>query len=100
MSEIDDMRHLREEVGKKERRKLAAKRRGDELWFGLGMFGLVGWSVTIPTLVGIAAGVFLDRAWPGPISWTLTFLFAGIALGCLNAWYWVSRLRREGEEEQ
>lgn len=97
MKEEDDMRHLREEVGKKERRKLEAKRRGDELWFGLGMFGLVGWSVAIPTLVGIAIGVLIDRAWPGPISWTLTFLFVGIVLGCLNAWYWVSRLRQGGD---
>lgn len=103
MSNADDIRRLREEVGKKERRKLRAKRRGnEELWFGLGMFGLVGWSVAIPTLLGIALGVALDRAWPGRISWTLTFLFAGIGLGCLNAWYWVSRLRRDptGDEQR
>ena len=97
MSDSDDMRRLREEVGKKERRKLRAKRRGNDLWFGLGMFGLVGWSVAIPTLIGIAIGVGLDRAFPGSISWTLTLLFVGIVLGCTNAWYWVSRLRQGGD---
>jgi ATP synthase protein I len=29
----------------------------------------------------------------------LTFLFAGIILGCLNAWYWVEKERKEIEEE-
>ncbi len=55
------------------------------------MFGLVGWSVAIPTLIGIAVGVWLDRRWPGQVSWTLTFLIIGVALGCLNAWYWVKQ---------
>jgi ATP synthase protein I len=53
------------------------------------MFGLVGWSVAIPTLLGIALGVWLDREFPAEHSWTLTFLFIGVLLGCLNAWYWV-----------
>lgn len=59
-------------------------------WFGLGMFGLLGWSVAVPTLLGIAAGIWLDRRWPGQVSWTLTLLVAGAALGCLNAWYWMN----------
>lgn len=57
--------------------------------FGLGMIGMVGWSVAIPTLLGIAAGTWMDRTWPSGHSWTLTLLFAGVILGCLNAWYWV-----------
>jgi ATP synthase protein I len=57
--------------------------------FGLGMIGMVGWSVAIPTLLGVAAGMWMDRTWPGPHSWTLTMLFVGVILGCLNAWYWV-----------
>lgn len=98
MSDAGDGRRLRDEVGKKERRKLRARHRGkQELWFGLGMFGLVGWSVAIPTLLGIALGVAIDRAKPGQISWTLTFLFVGIVLGCVNAWYWVNRLRSDDE---
>lgn len=93
MSDADDIRRLREEVGTRERRKLRAKRRKkEEIWFGLGMFGLVGWSIAIPTLLGIAAGVALDRAFAGRISWTLTCLFVGVVLGCFNAWYWVTRL--------
>ena len=87
-------------IEKKEKRKLKAQRKkGQAIWFGLGLFGVIGWSVMIPTLIGIAVGIWADRRWPGQISWTLTFLFAGIILGCLNAWYWVEKERKEIEEE-
>ncbi|MGD2079512.1 MAG: AtpZ/AtpI family protein [Nitrospirota bacterium] len=92
------MDEFKEEIGKKEKRKLRALRKGEHsVWFGLGMFGLVGWAIAIPTLVGIAIGLWLDARRPAEISWTLTFLFAGVILGCLNAWYWVSKERKEIE---
>ena len=85
-------------VGRKETRKLRARRdRERTAWFWAGLFGLVGWSVSVPLLIGVALGVWIDRRWPGPISWTLTFLFLGVGMGCLNAWYWVTR---ESEDEQ
>ena len=82
-------------VGEKEARKIKARKEKDRsVWFGLGMFGLVGWSVAIPTLIGIAVGIWIDTTWPGPYSWTLMFLFIGVIVGCLNAWYWVKRESR------
>jgi ATP synthase protein I len=92
---LERLGELEERIAKKEERKLKArkeKHRG--LWFGLGMFGMVGWSVAIPTLLGVALGAAIDRAWPSRFSWTLTFLFVGAAVGCWNTWYWVSRKRR------
>ncbi len=81
-------------VGRKAVRKLRARReRGESVWFWLGMFGLVGWSVALPTLLGVALGVWMDRKWPGDISWTLTFLLAGVFLGCWNAWRWIQQER-------
>lgn len=77
-----------------EYKRRAANRKERSAWFGLGMFGLVGWSVAIPTLLGIALGLWLDGRWPGGPSWTLTFLLIGVALGCLNAWYWVRQESR------
>lgn len=83
------------EIGRDAERKLRARReRRRAAWFGLGMFGLVGWSVAIPTLLGIALGLWLDSRWPGQASWTLTFLIIGVAVGCLNAWYWVKQESR------
>ena len=93
--------HRREEklartLGEAEKRKVRArKRREESIWFGLGTFGLVGWSVAIPTLIGLALGIWLDSAVPLDFSWTLTLLFAGIIMGCINAWYWISRERDE-----
>jgi len=73
-------------------RKLDAHARPDRIvWFGLGMMGVIGWSVTVPTLLGAALGNWIDRRHPGVHSWTLALLVAGLALGCWNAWHWVAR---------
>jgi len=80
------------EVRSKEARKMKARKEGDRsVWFGLGMFGLVGWAVAIPTLIGVAIGVWIDKTWAGPRSWTLMCLILGVIGGCVNAWYWVKR---------
>ena len=81
------------EIARKAERKLHAAENGErrEVWFGLGMFGLVGWAVAVPTLLGVAVGAWLDRVAPGEFSWTLALLLGGVALGCINAWWWVSK---------
>lgn len=94
---------LCEQVGAREAQKARARaERKQTVWFGLGMFGLVGWSVAIPTLIAVALGVWIDRRWPSQYSWTLMLLFTGMALGCLNAWHWLKRERglieRRGKE--
>ena len=90
----------------KEKRKLRSHRRGREnIWFGLGMFGVVGWAVTLPTLLGVFLGVWIDLNHPGRYSWTLMFLVAGLIAGCVNAWFWLGKEReaifraREEEDE-
>jgi ATP synthase protein I len=101
-SDTDETVFIRQ-VGAKETRKLQAQRRVMRtVWFGLGMMGLVGWSVAVPTLLGAALGIWLDKRYPGIHSWTLTLLIIGLVIGCLNAWHWVARedreIRREHEE--
>lgn len=88
-------RKAAEEIGRSAARKIKARREGERsVWFGLGMFGLVGWAVALPTLAGIALGLWLDAVAPADFSWTLALLLAGVVLGCVNAWYWVSRESR------
>ena len=85
-----------QQVGIKAARKLKAQRHATQtVWSGLGMMGLIGWSVAIPTLLGAALGLWLDGHYPGGRSWTLALLVAGLGLGCLNAWHWVSKESRE-----
>ncbi|MDP3414765.1 AtpZ/AtpI family protein [Falsiroseomonas sp.] len=85
-----------ETIARKSRRlETARKRTTASPWRGLGMFGLVGWSVAVPVVAGIALGIWMDRHWPGRVSWTLTLLVAGAALGALNAWFWVQREGRD-----
>ena len=79
-----------EDIREKSKRKIKARREKERgVWFGLGMFGLVGWSVTIPALLLLALGIWIDRQFQGPYSWTLMLLVLGIGIGCLNAWYWI-----------
>jgi ATP synthase protein I len=92
---------LSQEVGAKATRKLKARRNSTQgVWFGLGMMGLIGWSVVVPTLLGAAFGIWLDKRHPGSHSWTLMLLVMGLVIGCLNAWHWVAKEDKEMREEQ
>ncbi len=85
-----------QQVGDMAARKLKAQRYVTKtVWSGLGMMGLVGWSVVVPTLLGAALGIWLDENHPVKHSWTLTLLVIGLFLGCLNAWHWVTREDKE-----
>ncbi len=84
----DDFEQL---IGNKEERKLEAKRNPASIWSGLGLFGMVGWSVAVPTILGIALGYWLDKKLDTDFSWTLSLLFGGLILGCIMAWSWVDK---------
>lgn len=87
-----DNRSLSEQVADKERRKLKAQRDSHRsVWYGLGMFGMVGWSVAVPTLLGAALGMKLDKMYPQTFSWTLSCLIIGLFTGSVIAWHWVTK---------
>ncbi len=95
MSEPTTDKLLAEQIRLKAARKLRARRDGSPgVWSGLGMMGLIGWSVVLPTLLGAALGIWLDSHYPGTHPWTLALLMAGLVLGCLNAWRWVEQQDR------
>ncbi|MEL6137553.1 MAG: AtpZ/AtpI family protein, partial [Cyanobacteria bacterium J06626_23] len=83
------------QIEEKARRKVRARRSRKQVWYALGLFGMVGWAVTLPTLMGIALGVWIDRKVESQYSWTLMLLVAGVGLGCWNAWYWVTKESRK-----
>jgi ATP synthase protein I len=90
---------LASQVADKEKRKLEALRgRKGTALYGLGMFGMVGWSVAVPCLLGAALGKWLDYKYPEPFSWTLTCLVAGLFSGCWAGWYWVDKENKKMHE--
>jgi len=91
---------LSRQVAKKARRKLKAHGEHQSVWSGLGMFGLIGWSIVFPTLVGTALGVWLDGHYPQSFSWTLSLLILGLLAGCLIAWQWVDKEHHDINEEE
>jgi ATP synthase protein I len=88
------------EVGTQEQRKLRAQRAHSGIWAGLGTLGLVGWSIGAPTLLGAFLGMWIDKRHPGTHSWTLSLLFAGLCLGCANAWHWLTREQRQIHKDE
>lgn len=82
-------------IAAKAARKITAQEKPSHVWFGLGMMGLIGWSVVIPTLLGVAFGIWIDSRQSGSYSWTLMLMISGLFVGCLHAWYWVDKEDKE-----
>jgi ATP synthase protein I len=94
-----------EQIGAKAARKLKARaaelpggvttHAGQSPWSGLGAIGIIGWSAAMPMLLGAALGIWLDKRHWTSHSWTPALLLTGLAVGCFNAWRWVSARNRE-----
>jgi ATP synthase protein I len=87
----DRHRRFGRTIGRKAARRIRARHETDSAWFWLGMLGMIGWSVAIPTLLGVLVGMWLDRVAPAPFSWVLSLIVVGLVLGSVNAWFWVRR---------
>ncbi len=101
----DRQSDMARKIGSKSTRKLKAKRlAGQKTWFGLGMMGLVGWSIILPTLIGLLVGIWIDSTTDSRYAWTLMLMVAGLAIGCLNVWYWLNKeareIRKDEEDEE
>ncbi len=68
------------------RQQRMARRSNGSLVHSMAILGVIGWSVVLPTLIGVAAGIWIDAHWQSRISWTLILMVAGLLLGCANAW--------------
>jgi ATP synthase protein I len=101
MHNMEKQKRFRQNVEDKELRKLKEKHNSKRsVLFGLGMFGLVGWSVVVPTLLGAFLGVWLDKHFPGKQSWTLTLLLIGLIVGCVSAYHWLSREEKDIHKDE
>lgn len=75
------------QIERQARRKIEKRREGP--WRDLVTFGMVGWSIALPTIAGVVVGSWIDRRWPSEMSGTLMLLALGLLVGCSNAWRWV-----------
>ncbi|MGO8866542.1 MAG: AtpZ/AtpI family protein [Alphaproteobacteria bacterium] len=87
MKRSENHEQLGRVVRTREERRARWQREGERsLGQNLAMIGSLGWTIVVPTLIGIFAGRWLDRHFGMGIFWTLGLLVAGLALGCTFAW--------------
>ena len=65
-------------------------------WSSIAVLGVIGWSVTVPALLGVALGIWIDRHWPSRFSWSLMLLLGGLLFGCVQAWLRVAESGTDG----
>jgi ATP synthase protein I len=92
---------FQEQISRKEQLKIkAGRQKKQSVWTGFSVFGLIGWSVAVPTVLLVLFGMWLDKRYDAERSYTLPLLIAGLCIGCLNAWYWVDKKIKELQEEE
>lgn len=79
-----------------ERMKSARDDPGPSPLSGIGTFGMIGWSIAVPTVGGAFLGLWLDRVAPQDFHWTIALILGGVVLGSLIAWAWIGK---EGGDE-
>ena len=78
---------LEQAVRRRQQRRELWQHEGERsLGQNLAMVDALGWTIVVPTLLGIFAGRWLDRTFHSGIFWTLGLLVAGLAAGCAFAW--------------
>lgn len=75
----------------------ARSKPGESPLRGFGVFGIVGWSIAVPTVVGALLGNKLNTLAPQDFSWTIALILGGAVVGIIIALGWLSK---EGEEQE
>ncbi len=58
---------------------------------GIGTFGMIGWSIVVPTVGGAFLGLWLDRVVPQGFSWTIALILGGVVLGAFISASWINK---------
>ena len=82
-----------EEMIRTKRRRIerARRERDRSFWRHLGLIGVVGWSVSVPALLGALLGRWLDGKYGTDYRFTLGLIVLGLGVGMANAWRSVKR---------
>ena len=60
---------------------------------GIGTFGMIAWSIAVPTVGAAFLGLWLDRVAPQAFSWTIALILGGVVLGAFIAASWINKER-------
>jgi len=91
-SEIGDQkRRLLAELRRRRLRRERHEREGEpSFWDSVGTMGMVGWSVAVPTALGVLLGRWLDGRLGSGRVFMVFLMLVGLIVGCLAAWRSVS----------
>jgi ATP synthase protein I len=78
------------EVQRRRERK-EENERDKSFWISVGNMGTVGWSVSLPMVLGVLFGRWLDARLDSGRVFLLFFMLVGLTLGCILAWRMISR---------
>jgi ATP synthase protein I len=85
--EPENYERLSDAVKTRQERRERWQREGERsIGQNLAMIGVLGWTIVLPTLLGLFAGRWLDRQFHMGIFWTLSLLVVGLTAGCMLAW--------------
>lgn len=75
------------EVTRRRERREKSEREGDaSFWTSVGMMGTIGWSVSVPTALGLLFGRWLDTRLESAHVFMVFFMLFGLGVGCFTAW--------------
>lgn len=80
----------------KRKHDLAEKNRREEnrsFWNNVGLFGAVGWSITVPMVLGLLIGRAIDGYLETRALYTIFLMLVGLGVGCYNVWRFILRKR-------
>ena len=85
-----------DELAEAARRVVARTEEGREvpepsLGARFGQIGILGWTIVVPTLVGLFVGRWLDRTFETGVFFSAPLLMVGAAFGFWSTWRWMHR---------
>ncbi len=82
----EETEFLRELRTRRERHEKDLRERDESFWSTVGMMGTIGWSVAMPTALGVFLGRWLDGRVESGHVFMVFFMLVGLGMGCYVAW--------------
>lgn len=61
---------------------------------GFSYFGIIGWSIALPSVLGAFLGQFLNQVAPQRFSWVVALILGGLVIGVFLAWSYIASAQK------